>query len=123
MELKRYVLKENGIIFDRQIASFYISDIKRTSDNILDLVDSMDLVVCKINNEFIKNEFAYMVIANPLFLSDLVFFLANGDKVWFRDNQYDDDKKYADIKRNGIEIKAIYKRQTNGDYKRYEVEN
>ena len=135
MELKRYVMLENKEIKDTKNTEYYIwednklcsgsggvlGEAIKTSDSILDFVENMDLIGCKVNNPFINNQVIYMVIDNPLFLSDLVFFLVNGDKVWFRDSQYDDEEKYADIKRNGIEIISIYKLQPNGDYKKYEV--
>ena len=141
MELKKYVMLNNKVIVDTTTEIYYLrgeaqlyrdrpnacrvtvcmGNVLKTSDNILDLVESMDLIGCKVNNPFINNQIIYMVIDNPIFLADLVFFLVNGDKVWFRDSQYDDEEKYADIKRNRIEIISIYKLQPNGDYKKYEV--
>jgi len=130
MELKRFVLLSDKTILtkkefesQRKVDLFYADRLfVKHSDNILDLVDSMDLIGCYVRNEFINNEVTYMVITNPLYFADLVFFLVNGDKVWFRDSQYEDKKKYDDIERNGIKVVSIYKRQPNGNYKRYSID-
>ena len=114
MELKKYVLlKDNRVVeiykkekfgysyVDEVIndivctRSILISDVKKTSDNILDLVGVGDLVGYRFWGEDYENI----------------------DKM--RDEQnINNDIKYNG---NGFVIVAIYKRQTNGDYKRYEV--
>ena len=70
-----------------------IGKITKTSDNILDLVEVGDLVELKGNDMF------YVTSIN----SD--YFMNNNDGV----------------NRGSSHIVAIYKRQTNGDYKKYEV--
>ena len=126
MELKRYVLLEKKQILDLLIIENdfitgltnyivngsktmlfklnkiakegYINvdeEVIKTSDNILDLVEVGDLVELKGNDMF------YVTSIN----SD--YFMNNNDGV----------------NRGSSHIVAIYKRQQNGDYKKYEVHN
>ncbi len=120
MELKRYVLLENdtivefyenemfgfsyienkidGIVFTR---SAFMKDVKKTSDNILDLVEVGDLVEI--------NEMSGIYYVDSIIIDE-------GLRVFTCDQKYG---YWFDF--NETEVKAIYKRQTNGDYKRYEV--
>lgn len=69
-----------------------LGNIKKTSDNILDLVE-------------------------PCYLDDLL-----GDLYEYNIDDYVMiDKVFSDTDFSEKEVKAIYKRQSNGDYKRYEV--
>ena len=108
MKLERYVLLDNTMIFDRNVIKeedfiFRIlkrienddtenlcRQLKKTSNNILDLVE----------------------------VGDLVEYVRYGDKETVL-KQYD---KYTDNILQYDNISAIYKKQPNGDYKRYEVE-
>ena len=97
MELKRYVLLGNNWIYDmNDPKDVWIKTsnrpVKKTSDNILDLVEVGDLVAHRFWGEtesIIQEVFRIEDILNPIV--------------------------------NSGETKAIYKRQPNGDYKRYEV--
>lgn len=117
MELKRYVLTElHGIIdttkvYDDETNDYKIDNeellvrhhstttvftsfgkVKKTSDNLLDLVEVGDLVAHRFWGEtesIIQEVFRIEDILNPIV--------------------------------NSGETKAIYKRQQNGDFKRYEV--
>lgn len=100
MELKRFVLLRNNTILtkkefeeQRKVDNFFTDRLfKTTSDNILDLVE-------------------------PCYLDDLA-----GDLYEYNIDDYVMiDKVYSDTDFSKKEVKAIYKRQTNGDYKRYEV--
>jgi hypothetical protein len=104
MELKRYVMLNNNVIYDMtndydvkkyemvKNASALRYQLKKTSDNILDLVEVGDLV------------------------SDGTFPMYVGDK---DDNDFIDytERVYMSI----CDVKYIYKLQPNGDYKKYEV--
>jgi len=107
MELKKYVLfNNNEISILEELDSFYVKnnslflkngrvwlgDFKKTSDNLLDLVEVGDLVAHRFWGEtesIIQEVFRIEDILNPIV--------------------------------NSGETKAIYKRQQNGDFKRYEV--
>jgi len=111
MELKRYVQINRGDVYDlqdeRQRKAYEtikhgtqsVFGVKKTSDNILDFVEVGDLV-----------EDTYGITAK------VVDFGLSGDggederifKCCYVDILYED-------------VKAIYKRQPNGDYKKYEV--
>lgn len=133
MELKRYFLVGNKILnredkidtfgdtfqwwvdkpikgsnHGRRFTNFKESDVKKTSDNIFDLVDVGDLIEIKdspylhrvyeqiykgLNNQVLS--FIYMTIHTT--------------------GQYLLSEVNKDV------IISIYKRQTNGDYKKYEV--
>lgn len=104
MELKRYVLLNTGRIYDMTNAydvkcydtvkngSKETFGLKKTSDNILNLVKPCKL--WDLNGDLY--EYA---------IDDFVFI----------------EKVYDDTDFSTKEVKAIYKRQTNGDYKRYEI--
>lgn len=100
MELKRFVLLSDNTILtkkefeeQRKVDIFYADRLfKKTSDNILDLVEPCKL--WDLNGDLY--EYA---------IDDFVFI----------------EKVYDDTDFSKKEVKAIYKRQTNGDYKRYEV--
>ena len=111
MELKRFVLLNDNrvveiykkekfgysyvdeVIYDIVCTrSILMSDVKKTSDNILDLVEP-----CKLWN-----------------LNGDLYEYAIDDFVFI-------EKVYDDTNFSTKEVKAIYKRQTNGDYKRYEI--
>ena len=107
MELKRYVLLNNNRIYDLQNekdikrydtvknSSHVDFQVKKTSDNILDLVEGDDLL--DLDGEIVH-----------VFGTDEEtggYVLMNTDM----------------IIKNSSNITAIYKRQANGDYKRYEV--
>ena len=120
MEIKKYVLLKNntivelyennkfwfsyvgeekdGIVF---ISSALTSDVKLTSDNILDLLENKDLVELKGGD---GNDNDVHMIVNVI----------DGDMITL-------DKLWIYKERDKDNIKAIYKRQLNGDYKRYEV--
>ena len=107
MELKKYVLfNNNETSILEELDSFYVKnnslflkngrvwlgDFKKTSDNLLDLVEVGDLVAHRFWGEtesIIQEVFRIEDILNPIV--------------------------------NSGETKAIYKRQQNGDFKRYEV--
>lgn len=108
MEIKRYVLLNNNRIYDLQNekdikayetvknSSHVDFQVKNTSDNILDLIEGNDLLDLdgEIVHVFgIDEETGGYVLMN----TDMII-------------------------KNSFNIVAIYKRQTNGDYKRYEVE-
>jgi len=128
MEIKKYVLLKNnnvikfydndkfGLLKNNTVAEFYENnklgflyieeeggtiyiknaltiDIKLTSDNLLDLVEVEDMVM---SDDYVG---ALKVLSNT--------------KHYFRTYHAIVAKK---------NVKAIYKRQSNGDYKRYEVE-
>ena len=108
MELKRYVLLENNTILSNyeelqngNVIRFlgfaerkeaFLKSVKKTSDNILDLVEPCKL--WDLNGDL----YEYTI-------DDFVFI----------------EKVYDDTDFSTKEVLAIYKRQTNGDYKRYEV--
>ena len=108
MKLKRYVLLENNTILSNyeelqngNVIRFlgfterkeaFLKSVIKTSDNILDLVEPCKL--WDLNGDLY--EYA---------IDDFVFI----------------EKVYDDTDFSTKEVKAIYKRQANGDYKRYEV--
>ena len=109
MELKRYVMigkeifevervLENDVkhvyfkaVGEEYNRTIYDGDVYKTSDNILDLVEVGDLVS--------RNEYNKMIITEIL----------------------DEESLLHDVQRSCYSIFAIYKRQPNGDYKKYEV--
>ena len=110
MELKKYVLfNNNEISILEELDSFYVKnnslflkngrvwlgDFKKTSDNLLDLVEVGDLVeevlICQVTS-----------IGHDVNSDITRFYYLLGSIAWF-------------------DVKAIYKRQQNGDFKRYEV--
>jgi len=105
MKLKRYVLLNNNMIYDlvveKDVEKFNTVKngvqraygVKQTSDNILDLVEVGDLITIKIGDKLETHE---IVGEN--------FYINHYTRVYLCD------------------ITAIYKRQPNGDYKRYEVQ-
>ena len=96
-----YVEKEqDGIIFTR---SALTRDVKLTSDNILDLLENKDLVELKGGD---GNDNDVHMIVNVI----------DGNMITL-------DKLWIYKERDRDTIAAIYKRQPNGDYKRYEVKN
>lgn len=107
MELKRYVMLKNNKIYDLQnekdikayetVKNSSHSDfqVKSTSDNILDMIwdnDLLDLDGEIVHVFGIDKETGGYVLMN----TDMII-------------------------KNSCNITAIYKRQSNGDYKRYEV--
>ena len=101
MELKRYVLLKRGTILTKRMFEeqkkvddwFATRLFIKTSDNILDLVEVGDLAD----------------IRDGIMSIDGIY---ENDIVLCRDI----------VTKDKDNIKAIYKRQSNGDYKRYEVE-
>ena len=103
MELKRYVMLNNNKVYDLtneddfnkyqtvKNGSHWDLQVKKRSDNILDLVEVGDLVS--------RNEYNKMIITEIL----------------------DEESLLHDVQRSCYSIFAIYKRQPNGDYKKYEV--
>ena len=119
MTLKRYVLTTDGYIYKKEqvkehkgtdtthivsfgIVSYHLINIKKTSDNILDLVEVGDLVEI--------NEMSGIYYVDSIIIDE-------GLRVFTCDQKYG---YWFDF--NETEVEAIYKRQTNGDYKRYGVE-
>ena len=130
MELKRYVLTDRNNIVDLSkgciyanghVGKFILKDdivynqyddsydlqtyckIKNTSDNILDLVDVGDLLEKDNDWEILK-----------------VMKIRRGDAVCIiRTSSNIEEYEVKDYRKSSI--LAIYKRQTNGDYKRYEI--
>lgn len=107
MFVKKYTLLHDNTIKTND-ESIYINEVKKTSDNILDLVEVGDLVEIKdspylhrvyeqiykgLNNQVLS--FIYMTIHTT--------------------GQYLLSEVNKDV------IISIYKRQSNGDYKRYEI--
>lgn len=114
MELKKYILLKNntivkfyknerfgfsyiedeinGVILTR---SLLISNVKKTSDNILDLVEPGDMLL--------RNDDCYYYIVVTDIDTDT--FYGDNAEIW-----------------RGNRITYIWKCQENGDYKRYEVE-
>lgn len=123
MELKRYVMLDKKEIIDTSKEIFYfrgenqlyrdrpnapqvtvrIGTAIKTSDNILDLVEEGDLVELSGGKER-KNDIHMIINA------------INGNMITW-DNLWIYKERDKDI------ISAIYKRQPNGDYKRYEVKS
>ena len=120
MELKKYVLLSDNIIVDVSKENYYLTQkgliryrenavmqktlmgtVKSTSDNILDLLENKDLVELKGGD---GNDNDVHMIVNVI----------NGDMITL-------DKLWIYKERDRDTIAAIYKRQENGDYKRYEV--
>lgn len=108
MELKRYVLLSNNTILDTNGTEYYlyeqnklcgggggvIGTIKRSSDNILDLVDVGDMLLR-------NDDFCYHIIVTDI--SEDTFY-GEHESIW-----------------RGNKISHLWKRRANGDYKRYEV--
>jgi hypothetical protein len=84
---------ENGIVVTRTILE---DKIIKSSNNLLDLVEKRDLI------EFVDNDI-HMVIS-----ADEGNFITTTNLFIYKKRDYD-------------KLKSIYKRQPNGDYKRYEV--
>lgn len=96
----RYSVRFNGeIYFNKGNKIVKIGNVAKTSDNILDLVEVGDLVE-------LKNDTRMVHIHNQRWLD-----------VFLSKVQEPEEDEFK-IKDN---IKAIYKRQPNGDYKKYEV--
>lgn len=103
MELKRYVLLSDSTILtkkefneQRKVDDFYADRLfKKTSDNILDLVEVEDLVGYRFWGE--DYEHIEKMTSEKRRIEKIAY-----NECWYQ-------------------ILAIYKRQTNGDYKRYEV--
>ena len=93
-----YVEEEGGIVY---IKDALTSDVKLTSDNILDLLENKDLVELKGGD---GNDNDVHMIVNVI----------DGDMITL-------DKLWIYKERDRDTIAAIYKHQPNGDYKRYEV--
>lgn len=125
MELKRYVLLKNGkikkgselffggyyeheIILHYKNTRYFAGNFVKTSDNILDLVEVGDLV--EIESSVYLHR-VYEQIYKGLNNQVLPYIYMNVHI----ESQY----PLKDVNREVI--KAIYKRQPNGDYKRYEV--
>lgn len=124
-ELKRYVLLNDNTILDVSTEIYYlrgenelyrdrpnacvvtvkIGYIKKTSDNILDLVEVGDLV----EDEHLKTAKYSLPIVHTVLENDI---LSTALKA------YNTHSLHNVIKEN---VKAIYKLQLNGDYKRYEL--
>jgi hypothetical protein len=127
MELKRYVLTNGNEIIEDNVKGCYVNKhgyavygplgdlfdlhdeskkVKRTSDNILDLVEVGDMV--EIGNRF-----------QPCGVMDITDIDGSRKPIedWWLCGKF-----YRNIIKNDNQrITAIYKRQPNGDYKRYEV--
>lgn len=125
MELKRYVMLSNKMILDSFKKDFtmtldkelviiygeiyemkdFMKGVLKTSDNILDLVEVGDLVECTYHHESSDNG---EWIEKPLYyikgISDIYFHLP-----------------VFSLEKTHKYITALFKRQPNGDYKRYEV--
>lgn len=120
MELKKYVLLSDNIIVDVSKENYYLTQkgliryrenavmqktlmgtVKSTSDNILDLVEVGDLV--ELNGGDGNDNDVHMIVN-----------VIDGDMITL-------DKLWVYKERDKDAIVAIYKRQTNGDYKRYEL--
>jgi len=109
MELKRYVLVRNTEVYGKSIVDtvidthlhVYENDVIKTSDNILDLVEVGDLV--ELDGKSKRND-VHMIVS-----------VIDGDMITYDDLFIYKNKNYDDVT-------AIYKKQPNGDYKRYEVE-
>lgn len=101
MFVKNYTLLHDNTIKTSD-ESIYINEVKKTSDNILDLVEVGDLV--EINN------------MSGIYYVDSIITDEDCLRVFICDQKYGYWFEF-----NETEVKAIYKRQTNGDYKRYEV--
>ncbi len=129
MELKRYVLGiEKGII-DTKGTEYYIWErnklcsggggvldiILKTSDNILDLVEMADLVEVDYLNGLLNINGSEVRI-HKIELVQLVVKDISGKTKIIIDMTEDSNKT---VKPECVI--AIYKRQPNGDYKRYEV--
>lgn len=103
MFVKKYTLLHDNTIKTNN-ESIYINEVKKTSDNIFDLVDVGDLVE-KDNDWEILKVMRFNMDKNMVCL---IHTSSNIEE--YEINEY--RKKF---------ITAIYKRQTNGDYKRYEI--
>lgn len=121
MELKRYVLTTDGYIYKKKqvkqhkdtntthivsfgIVSYHLINIKKTSDNILDLVEVGDLVEKDNDWEILK----VMRISK------------NGNAVCSVRTSSNNEEYEINEYRKSM-ITSIYKRQSNGDYKRHKV--
>ena len=112
MELKRYVLdtqrcfiydltKEADVKKFEMISKFsthFVNGACKTSDNILDLVEKGDLV--ELDGKSKRND-VHMIVS-----------VIDGDMITYDDLFIYKNKNYDDVT-------AIYKKQPNGDYKRY----
>ncbi|MDY0278570.1 MAG: hypothetical protein RBQ97_10865 [Acholeplasma sp.] len=117
MTIKKYILLNNNKIYDLQnekdIKAYKIVknsnhvdlQVKKTSDNILDLVEVEDLIGCYYEKKSSDGE---TWIETPIYY-------VNG----ISETHY--HLPVFSIEKDDKHIKAIYKLQPNGDYKRYEV--
>lgn len=118
MELRKFVLLKNNMIYDlvveRDIEKFNmvrngnqnVYGVKNTSDNIFDLVEVGDLIGYKITPN------SMLEIAGVKEEIAMVTILKTSRPNCFGTNN--GDVRHA-------ETLSIYKRQPNGDYKKYEV--
>lgn len=124
-ELKKYVLLNDNTILDVSTEIYYlrgenelyrdrpnmvvvtvkIGYVKKTSDSILDLIEVGDLV----EDKYLKTAKDSLPIVHTVLENDT---LSTAMKA------YNTHSLHNVIKEN---VKAIYKRQLNGDYKRYEL--
>jgi|GEM_PF-3193023 len=130
MKLERYVLLDNEIIYDQESIKedeLIYRIIKRiengdtenlcrkfvkSSNNILDLVEVGDLVECTYHKEATTGEkWVETPIHSIITISDKYF------------KRYINHLHGLSIEKTHKFITAIYKKQPNGDYKRYEVES
>lgn len=126
MELNRYVLMKNGKILDLRKVGFtkYITveemvknygKVKSTSDNILDFVEMADLIEVDYLNGILDSR-GNEIRVHKIYLVQLVT-KDISDKTHIVIDMKEDGN--IDVKKDYIV--AIYKRQPNGDYKKYEV--
>jgi len=102
MELKRYVLVRNTEVYGKSIVDtvidthlhVYENDVIKTSDNILDLVEKDDIIEHHVYGKMFV-ECKYIGMYDEIYINDY-------------------NVHYGTV--------AIYKRQPNGDYKRYSVD-
>lgn len=120
MEIKKYALLDDKTIqecnedkmhitSDNYLAmnsGMIIDKVLKTSDNILDLVEVGDLVGCYYEK---KSSDGKTWVEMP------IYYVNGISKTHYH-------LPVFSIEKDDKHIKAIYKKQTNGDYKKYEVE-
>lgn len=113
MEIKKYVLLDNNNILEisspnnlnNDDLEYFSQHMTKTSDNILDLIEVGDLIQCYYEKKSSDGE---TWIETPIYY-------VNG----ISETHY--HLPVFSIEKDDKHIKAIYKKQTNGDYKKYEV--
>ena len=116
MKFKKYVLTDDNQIYDITKLTYYMSLDGVNERYQIPSRSSHTMETETINNRVIKTSDNILDLVVPCTLWDL-----DGDLYEVTDNFMTIDKVFDEPLRNKEKITAIYKRQPNGDYKRYEV--